>query len=318
MDRFASLEELPRGLRFVATLGIFDGVHRGHAEVLAATVRAGREAGGATAVAITFRPHPEAVLRGGAPPLLCDPIEREARIAAAGLAIVVQPFDLAFSRQSAREFVERLGRGRHLEGLVMSAESAFGHDRMGTVAALRSLAMEAGFRLVELPSLELGGTRVSSTRIRTLVEAGRLSAAGRLLGRRYAVIGEIVHGDRRGRELGYPTANFGFDEPVVLPPNGVYAVRISWGGADPLHPERHADGVSSLGVRPVFGGGRRVLEVHLFDVDEDLYGIRMRCQFVRRQRGEQGFSSVKALVSQMDRDAARARRILHAPGGASA
>ena len=139
---------------------------------------------------------------------------------------------------------------------------------------------------------------------------GRLATARTLLGRRFAVVGTVVHGDGRGRELGYPTANLAFDQPVALPPDGIYAVRASWDGADPLHPRHRADGVASLGVRPTFGERTRLLEAHLFDVSPDLYGRRLRVEFVRRQRGERRFASAAALVTQMDLDAARARRIL--------
>ena len=154
-----------------------------------------------------------------------------------------------------------------------------------------------------------GGT-LSSTRVRGVVTSGRLADARRLLGRPYAVTGTVVAGDRRGRDLGYPTANLAFDEPVTLPPDGIYAVRATWGGRNPLQPQNRAGGVASLGVRPTFGGVDRVLEVHLFDVDDDLYGRRMRAEFIRRLRGEKKFSSAEALVRQMDRDAQKSRQIL--------
>lgn len=304
------VDALPLGLRFVATLGVFDGMHRGHQVVLRATCRAAAEAG-AEAVVITFDPHPEAVLRGATPPLACDAAEKVARIAAAGVSfVVIQPFDRHFSEQTAEAFVERLRRGRELAGLVMSAESAFGHDRAGTAATLRRLATDEGWRLVEVATLERAGSRVSSGRIRELVERGRLAEAAHLLGRRYAVRGEVVHGNARGRELGFPTANLAFPAAVALPPNGIYAVRASWGGEDPLQPEHAADGVASLGVRPTFGGGNRLLEVHLLDFDGDLYGQKLRVEFVRRQRGEKRFSSAAALVEQMKRDRQRARHVL--------
>ena len=311
MQRVAGIDELPRDLRFVATLGVFDGLHRGHAAILR-TLAGAAERLRAVPTVITFEPHPEAVLRGAPPLLLCDPEERLARLdAMGGGLVVVQRFDRDFAAQPAEGFVERLARGRDLAGLVMSPESAFGRDRQGTLDRIRALSAERGFTLDESPSLELGGERVSSTRIRQLIEAGRLADAAALLGRRYAVIGEVVPGDRRGREMGYPTANLAFDEPVVLPPDGIYATRVSWGGEDPLRPGRTADGVASLGVRPTFANdGVRLLEVHLFDFDEDLYGQRLRVEFVRHQRGEQRFRSVDALVRQMDRDATRARWIL--------
>lgn len=310
MDVRSGVDALPRGLRFVATLGVFDGVHRGHRAVLGATVRAAAKLR-AESVAITFDPHPEQVLRGSSPPLACDGAERLERITATGIGhIVVQPFDRAFSEQRAEEFVDRLRRGRDLAGLVMSAESAFGHDREGTAATLRRLAADEGWALIEVPTLERAGGRVSSGRIRTLIEAGRLSQAAALLGRPYAVIGRVVHGDARGRTLGFPTANLDFPADVALPPNGIYAVRVSWEGESVLAPRHRADGVASLGVRPTFGGGRRLLEVHLLDFDGDLYGKALRVEFVKRQRGEKRFASVESLVEQMERDRERARELL--------
>ncbi len=311
----AGIDDLPGDLRLVATLGVFDGLHRGHAAILR-TLALTAERLGAVATVNTFEPHPEAVLRGAPPLLLCDPAERLARLRTMGAElVVVQRFDREFAAQSAENFIDRLARGRRLAGLVMSPESAFGRDRQGTLDQVRQLSSERGLTLAESPSLELGGERVSSSRIRELIEAGRLAGAARLLGRRYAVTGEVVPGDRRGRKLGYPTANLAFAEPVVLPPNGIYATRVSWGGDDPLHPLRTADGVASLGVRPTFASdGVRLLEVHLFDFDEDLYGQHLRVEFVRRQRGERRFESVDELIVQMDRDANRARQMLAASG----
>ena len=306
----AGMDALPERVRIVVTLGIFDGVHRGHQRVLRETVRVARSLW-AQSVVLTFEPHPAAVLRGAAPPLLCDPVERLARLREAGIdRVVVQPFDREFAAQSAEQFLNRLAGGRRLEALVMTSESSFGRDRDGTLAEVRRLSDPLGYEVVEAAQLSVGNEPVSSTRVRRLLAEGRLSSAARLLGRRYAVTGEIVHGDGRGRELGYPTANFGFTEEVCLPPDGIYAVRLSWGGDDPLAPLRRADGVASLGVRPTFGVGRRVLEAYLFDISEDLYGQRMRLEFVRRQRGERRFSSVAGLIRQMDRDAERARAIL--------
>lgn len=305
-----SIDELPADLRFALTIGMFDGVHRGHQRAIGTLVRAARKAR-ADAVVLTFDPHPAQVLRGSAPPLLCAPAERLARLAQLGVdTTVVQPFDAAFADQTPDAFLDRIRAHRRLVALVMTGESAFGRDRAGILARIRELASEMKFRAVEVARLTRAGGTVSSTRLRAQLAEGRLAEARRLLGRRYAVTGRVVPGDRRGRTLGYPTANLAFDAPVALPVDGVYAVRVGWGGEDPLAPARTADGVVSIGVRPTFGGGERLLEVHLFDVDEDLYGQNLRVEFVRRLRGEKEFTSVDGLVRQMDRDAARAKSVL--------
>ncbi len=306
----AGVDELQHGLRFVLAIGMFDGVHRGHQRVLRRLVLAARRRH-ALSVLLTFEPHPAQVLRGEAPPALCSDGERRARFAALGVdLLVVQHFDRQFANQPPDDFLRRLADGRDLAAIVMTPDSAFGRDRAGVLPAVRRLGHELGFDIAEVTSLAGEGAMISSTRLRGLVAQGRLAEARRLLGRSYAVIGRVVPGDRRGRELGYPTANLELDEQMTLPPDGIYAARVSWGGPDPLLPDRVADGVVSLGVRPTFGAGERVLEVHIFDTDEDLYGQRLRVEFVRRLRGEKRFSSAAALIRQMDRDSARARFVL--------
>ena len=291
-------------------VGAFDSVHRGHQRLLGMLVEAARARGAAPTV-VTFTPHPDAVLRGASPLLLCDPAERDARFASLGVDLLVRyPFDRDVAATPAEAFVERLDQGGPLVALLMTRDSAFGKGRGGTLQTLPPVAARFGFDLVEVPSVVLRGARVSDSRLRELVAGGRLATARTLLGRRFAVVGTVVHCDGRGRELGYPTANLAFDQPVALPPDGIYAVRASWDGPDPLHPRHRADGVASLGVRPTFGERSRLLEAHLFDVSPDLYGRRLRVEFVRRQRGERRFTSAAALVTQMDLDAARARHIL--------
>ena len=311
-----SIDDLPAKLRFALAIGVFDGAHRGHRRVIDALLDAARRHR-AEPVVLTFDPHPSEIVRGAAPPLLCDPEERIALLHGLGVGIVVlQHFDRAFAEQSPETFLERVRAGRELLALVMTPESAFGHDRAGTTVKIRRLAPALGFELVEIGQVASRGAVVSSSRVREALAAGRLSEVRRLLGRPYTVRGTVVRGDRRGRALGYPTANLSFQAPVALPPDGIYAVRAAWGGRAPLNPTRHADGVASLGVRPTFGaGGARVLEVHLFDVNEDLYGRTLRVEFVRRLRGEKRFASAAALVRQMDHDSARARAVLTARRG---
>ncbi len=305
-----NVDELAPGLRFALAIGMFDGIHRGHQRVLRALAEAARRRA-AAAVLLTFEPHPAQVLRGQLPLLLCADRERLARFAGLGIdLVVIQHFDHAFAAQPPESFLRRVSTGRDLAAVVMTPESAFGRDRAGVLPAVRQLGRELGFDIAEVAPLAGAGTIISSTRLRNLLAAGRLAQVRRLLGRWYAVIGTVVPGDRRGRAMGYPTANLRFDRPVALPPDGIYAVRAGWGGTDPLRPQRTADGVASLGVRPTFGGGERVLEVHLFEVDEDLYGQALRVEFLRRLRGEKRFASVAALVAQMDRDSNRARTVI--------
>lgn len=307
------IDELPRGLRFALAIGTFDGVHRGHRRVIDALTRGARDLD-AKSVVLTFDPHPAAILRGSAPPALCDLEERLAWLGRSTIDVcVVQHFDTTFADQSPREFLERVSTGRDLAGLVMTQESAFGRQREGGLDAVRRLGPVLGFRVLEVARLESHGAALSSTRVRGLLEEGRLADVARLLGRPYSVIGSVVRGDGRGHELGFPTANLRFDGPVALPPDGIYAVRVGWGGDDVLSPMERRDGVASLGVRPTFeNDGARVLEVHVLDFDGDLYDERMRVEFVRRLRGERRFASADALVTQMDRDSARARAVLAA------
>lgn len=305
------IDDLPARLRFALAIGVFDGVHRGHRRVIRALI-ASAKLGKAAPAVLTFDPHPAALLRKSPPPLLCDPQERIALLHRLGVTtVVMQRFSETFSRQTPEAFLTRLRQGRDLAALVMTPESSFGRDRTGTMDTIRRLAPRMGFDLVEVGPLASHGATVSSTMLRAELANGRLSEVRRLLGRPYSVIGTVVRGSARGRELGYPTANLAFAQPVALPGDGIYAVRAAWGGKDLLEPTRHANGVASLGVRPTFAtGGARILETHLFDVNEDLYGVRLRVEFVRRLRAEKRFASVAGLVRQMDRDAARARSLL--------
>jgi riboflavin kinase / FMN adenylyltransferase len=217
------IDHIPSGLRFVATVGVFDGVHLGHLHVLRALSRLAAERA-AMPVAITFEPHPQAVVTGRTPDLICDPDEKLVRMGDAGAElVVVQRFDAAFREQTAEEFLERLARGRDLAGLVMSPESAFGRDRQGTVDTVRRLASRDGWQLVEVDTLEVDGARVSSGRIRELVMAGDLGGAARLLGRPYAVTGVAGTGAGDGWLSVEPPA------PFAMPPAGGYLVDVAEG-----------------------------------------------------------------------------------------
>lgn len=304
-----SIDELPADAPLVATVGVFDGVHLGHQQVFRVLEQAARERA-AMPVVITFDPHPEAVVLGRAPDLLMDQQERLETISrlVAGI-VVLQRFDEVFRRTTAAEFMARIGADRNLVALVMTRVSAFGRDRQGTLPVLREMG-EGRWETVEAPTLDLRGARVSSARIRELVSAGRLVSAARLLGRPYALVGDVVHGERRGRTLGFPTANLHFAAPVALPPDAIHAARVSWGGETVLSPTQHADAVVSLGTQPTFGGRERLFEVHLLDRSEDLYGQRLRVELCRRLRGQHRYDSAEDLIAQMRRDVTRARSVL--------
>jgi len=310
IDYVRGIDNLPDDTRLAVAVGVFDGVHRGHQQVFRVLEKTARRLG-AMPVVVTFDPHPDAVVAGRAPDMLMDSRERIERIAQLiGGLVVLQRFDEVFRRTTAEEFVQRLGGGRNLAGLVMTSVSAFGRDRGGTLPVLREMGAAGGWELIEAPTLDSGGARVSSARTRELVAEGQLETAADLLGRPFALVGSVVHGEQRGRELGFPTANLDFSQPVALPPDGIYAARASWGGDSVLEPRERADAVISLGTQPTFGGRLRLLEVHLLDRDEDLYGERIRVEFCGWLRGQQRYESADELIVQMGLDVERAREVL--------
>ncbi|MCZ7683490.1 MAG: bifunctional riboflavin kinase/FAD synthetase [Sandaracinaceae bacterium] len=291
----------------VVTLGNHDGVHLGHRALLtAARERAGRE--GLTVTAVTFDPHPSVVLAPDrAPPLLTTIARRRELLLALGAdEVTVLRFDRELASTSPEGFAEDvLARRLDARSVVVGPDFRFGRGRAGDVTALRALGEAHGFDVISVPPVTLEGEAVSSTRVRAALARGEVAEAARLLGRAHDVDGTVVRGDGRGRSIGVPTANLDCD-PVLLPADGVYAVVLR------VHGERELlRGVANLGVRPTFAAGRSV-EVHLFDVDRDLYDARVRVGFVERLRAEQRFDGIEALKAQIARDAERARASLAA------
>ncbi|MBN1530532.1 MAG: riboflavin biosynthesis protein RibF [Thermoleophilaceae bacterium] len=276
--------ERPRSV----AIGTFDGVHLGHREVI-----------GDSDTVLTFDPHPMSVIRPEAAPKLLMPFElKRELIAELGVReLVVIPFDEAFASRSAASFVEDVLVGSLGAGHVAVGENfRFGHGAEGDAALLSS---QTAFDTRVVPLVEVAGETVSSSHIRGLVAAGEVSAAARFLGRPFLFQGEVVGGDRRGRELGMPTANLVPDDRLIHPGHGVYAALA--GG--------HAAAVN-VGVRPTFETGRGVLvEAHLIGFEGDLYGQQLRIAFLERLRGERRFESVDALVEQMNRDVDEASEI---------
>jgi riboflavin kinase/FMN adenylyltransferase len=308
MHVFSQLSDISRREPAVLTIGFFDGVHRGHQRLVQRTVELARQAG-ARAVLITFWPHPLTVLRPEQPVQLLTTLEERLALlqALGGLdAAIVMAFTPELARLSPEEYLGALRDRFALRALVEGPDFAFGRDRLGNVEWLRRASATGGFA-VETLAVEADGQRISSTRIRGLIAAGAVEVAAQLLGRPYMLDGTVITGDRRGRTLGFPTANLCLDARKLVPAHGVYAVRVGLPGDESaLRP-----GVANIGVRPTFGEGNTPLvEVHLLDTQADLYGQRMTTAFIARLREERRFPGLDALKAQIAADANHARELL--------
>jgi len=288
----------------VIAIGNFDGVHRGHRAVIAAAIARARTAG-CPAAALTFEPHPAAILRPQQPMFrLTDERGKLRLLASTGLdGAIVLTFNLALSSLSPEEFVQRFLMERYgIAGAAVGFDFHFGKNRTGSPAFLQEQGARHGFAVDVLPPMQDEGRPVSSGTIRAALAAGRVIEAGELLGYPWFACGTVIAGDRRGRELGYPTANMRLDPSCRLK-HGIYAVRVGLGG-------RLSDGVASFGRRPMFDNGAPVLEVFLFDFEGDLYGQNLDVAFIAWIRQEMRFDNIEALIRQMDEDSARAREAL--------
>jgi riboflavin kinase / FMN adenylyltransferase len=288
--------------RTVVTVGNFDGVHLGHQALIDRT-RALASAHGARAVAFTFDPAPRDVLRpGNAIPRIQRLSDRLDLLLACGVDhVVIEPFDLDYARRDAAWFArEVLGARLRATAVVVGWDFRFGKGRDGNVDTLRA---ELGAPVEQVAALELDGAVVSSSRVREALASGRVEDAALLLGRPHRVVGEVVPGSARGRQLGFPTANLEARTPLVPAP-GVYAIRAIARG------EHGLPGVANLGSRPTFGGGPPTLEVHLLGWSGDLYGVELGVDFVARLRDERRFPSADALREQIGADVRAAREAL--------
>jgi riboflavin kinase/FMN adenylyltransferase len=294
----------------VLAIGNFDGVHRGHRAVIAAALSRARMTG-RPAAALTFEPHPAAVLRPQYPLFrLTDETAKLRLLAGTGLdGAVVLTFDKALSSLTPEEFVRGILVERYaIAGAAIGFDFHFGKNRMGSPAFLQQEGARHGFAVDVLPPLQDEGRPVSSGTIRTALSAGRVIEAAELLGYPWFVSATVIAGDKRGRELGYPTANMRLDPTCALK-HGIYAVRVGIRGK--LH-----DGVASFGRRPMFDNGAPLLEVFIFDFNGDLYGEVLDVAFISWIRQEMTFDSIEDLICQMDEDSARAREALARSAGA--
>ena len=289
----------------VLALGNFDGVHRGHAKIID-RVRRRADERGVTGAALTFDPHPSRVLRPDkAPPLLMTSGQKLDALADAGMAgVAVVRFTEELSRWDPERFVRTvLVEWLKVAEVWVGANFLFGHERAGNFSLLRALGGRYGFRAEKIDPVRYREFVVSSTRVRRLVAEGRVDEAGALLGHHYMLEGVVAHGEQRGRQLGFPTANLGTDNEL-FPPNGVYATAVLIDGD--IHPA-----VTNVGLRPTFARSSPgpVVESHIFDLDEDLYGRAIKVAFVQRLRDEVAFTDPDALRTQIARDCEQARAL---------
>jgi len=304
-----SIDELPAMGPTVVTLGVFDGVHLGHRHVLAATALAARERGAAS-VAIVFSPHPDEVVRAGTTvERLLPPAVTLERLVGAGIDHAFEViFDAALRRLEPEEFLAALAPAMELRGITMTPDSAFGRARAGTLERVSEIGAENGWDCIAVEPLMIDGEAVSSSRIRRTLAGGEIERATRLIGSPPFLRGRVVHGDERGRQLGFPTANLALDYAAALPALGIYAgrVHVPERGVWPDHPA-----LVSVGVRPTFhDDGRVLVEAYLLDWDGDLYDATLDVELVTRLREERRFDDVDALVAQMRADEQEARGLL--------
>ena len=304
----AEADSLPAHLgETVATVGTFDGVHRGHLDVLTKLAARAR-ASGRTSLLLTFEPHPLELLRPErAPLLLTTRGEKLLAIGRTGIdCVAILPFTRELANLSADEFVDRILRDRfRMAELLIGHDHGFGRGRAGDVDTLRSLGASRGFDVdVISPVQTADGEPVSSTRIRRAIEAGDLENVEAALGRPYSVRGEVVQGDARGQALGFPTLNVVPESSrKLVPPDGVYAVQVETASG-------HFGGMMNLGGRPTFGDERRTIEAHLFDATGDFYGDVVDVRFVARLRDTRRFAGPTELMQQLALDEEGARRAL--------
>jgi len=278
-------------------IGVFDGVHLGHQRVISEA-----RAAGSPAVALTFDPHPMRILRPDQAPVLLTSTEHKLTLfRQLGLdACLLINFDKAFSETPAEKFIEQIATCRQV---CVGTRFHFGHGRTGNVALMEKLAPRYGFTVKEIKSvLTADGEMISSTAVRKHVLSGNLDRATAMLGRHFSILGTVEHGDHRGHELGFPTANLN-PHNEAFPPDGVYAVRVQLA-------DTKLNGVVNIGVRPTFAGKARRLEVHILDFNQGLYGQEIEVEFVNQLRGEQKFAAVDELKAQIAADVQAARRLL--------
>ncbi len=306
---YKNLEGLPRLEKVVLTIGVFDGVHLGHQQVLQQLLSEARKISG-TAVLITFDPHPRKVLAGfGQPPLrVLNTLDEKLHLLAEKNIphTVVVPFTKEFADLSAEEYIrDFLVERFQPHTIILGYDHKFGKDRRGDYHLLDREAVKYRFNAKEIPERVIRDITISSTKIREALLAGDIDTAKEFLGYAYPLSGEVVHGNKRGRTIGFPTANISLpDADKLVPANGVYAVRVLLG-------TRKLQGMMNIGFRPTVDGTERTIEVNILDFDEDIYGERITVQFLKRLREEKKFDGLEALKAQLEADREMTRECLN-------
>jgi riboflavin kinase/FMN adenylyltransferase len=307
VQKFDELSNVLQCRGVFLAIGVFDGVHIGHQRVIGRACEEARAAN-ACAIALTFDPHPMRVLQPDRAPLLLTSTEHKlALMQNLGLAATfVMKFDDKLAATEPEDFLKNLARGiQNLRAVCVGSRFRFGHKRAGDVALMKKLSAELGFEVHEIESVRAAdGEIVSSTAIRQHVLAGNLQKAAQMLGRRFSILGTVEKGDNLGRKLGFPTANLN-PHNEIMPPDGVYVAEVA------IENKRFG-GVINIGMRPTFAdrSHRRVLEVHIFDFDREIYGEDIEIFFIEKLRDEKKFGSLDELRAQIGRDALKARSIL--------
>ena len=309
MKVYFSTETIPAFKKAVVTIGTFDGVHTGHKSILEQLKQEATRIGGETVI-ITFHPHPRKVIVSGQPAIhLINTIDEKIELLEKnGIDhLVVVPFTDDFSQQSPGEYIEKfLVEKFHPHTVIIGYDHRFGKNRLGDYKLLEEYSARLGFNLMEIPAHVINDNTVSSTRIREAVLHGNTDVANTLLGYDFFFEGTVVDGNKLGRTLGYPTANLRIENAEKLVPgNGIYAVELEIKG----RPGR-LKGMMSIGIRPTIGGTDRVIEVNIFDFNEDIYGATVRVYIRKYLRSEVKFNGLDALVEQLGRDKEDTLRVL--------
>lgn len=304
MEHYRSLEEANLNNSWL-TVGVFDGVHRGHQQIIK-KLTAGAHANDAPAVVLTFDPHPASVLGGREIKCLTLPDERADLLGDLGVDVVItQPFTRELSSVTAYDFMSRLKRQLGLDCLLIGYDFALGKGREGNATRLTEIGLELGYSVEVVPALSDESGVISSTEIRKLIEVGNVVEAARLLGHRYSLHGPVIHGDGRGRTIDVPTANIGYSSEKMIPARGIYACWAYLG-------DKKYQAAINIGTNPTFTPDKETpnVEAHLLDFRRELYGEDLRLEFVARLRDELKFDSVEALLEQIWTDIDRSRQIL--------